>query len=319
MIRILGIETSCDETAAAVVENGRKVLSNIVYSQIDLHKMYGGVVPEVASRKHVEKINLVVERAIKNAGVPIDAVAVTVGPGLVGSLLVGVSYAKAYAYALGLPLIPINHLEGHIASNYIAFKELKPPFLALIISGGHSHFYKVLDYNKYQTLGLTRDDALGEAFDKVARMLELDYPGGPNLEILARKGKDIVELPLVLLEKDSLDFSFSGIKSATMKVKDKYKKEDIARSFEELASKIVKEKVKRAIDITGIKDIVIAGGVASNLRIRSYLDSIDANIMYPPIEYCTDNASMIASAAYYKYDSRSFDFLKLNAKARYPL
>lgn len=320
MAYILGIETSCDETAAAIVESGRRVLSNIVYSQIPIHRQYGGVVPEIASRKHVEVIRSVVEQAIEDSGISateLSGVAVTQGPGLVGPLLVGLSYAKAYSYGLGIPLLGVHHLDGHICANYLAFSDLAPPFLALIVSGGHSHFYQVSDYGQYQLLGGTRDDALGEAFDKVARMLGLGYPGGPEVEQLALDGQDRHDFPMALLEPDSLDFSFSGMKSAIHNYLQKYPetdRADVAHSFQERAFDVVVEKIERALVQTGAKTLVIAGGVASNQRLRQRLAHLDVDLRFPPLKYCTDNAAMIASSGYYMLQRGEQSSLELNAQ-----
>ncbi len=324
MTYILGIETSCDETSAAVVKDGRDVQSNIIYSQIPIHREFGGVVPEIASRNHIVKIQEIVDEAIRSAGIEkedLDAIAVTMGPGLIGSLLVGVNYAKAFSYALGIPLIGVNHLDGHISSNYIAFKELKPPFIALIVSGGHTHFYRVEDYGNYEEIGRTRDDALGEAFDKVARVLDLPYPGGPEIEKLAKNGVNNIDFPTVLLEKDSLDFSFSGIKSNVINFSrnNTFKKEDLACSFQECVFDIVKQKIIRASNQTGIKQIVVAGGVASNSRLREILDALDLDIKYPPLSLCTDNGAMIAASAYYKFLEKKYEDLTLNAVANFCL
>lgn len=323
MTYILGIETSCDETAAAVVKDGREVLSSVIYSQIEIHKLYGGVVPEIASRKHVEKIREVVEKAVADSGMDkhaLDAIAVTQGPGLVGPLLIGLSFAKAMSFALDKPLIGVHHLDGHICANYLAFAELEPPFLALILSGGHSHFYHVRDYAEYELLGSTRDDALGEAFDKVARVLDLPYPGGPHLEQLALQGKDRHLFPKALLEDSSLDFSFSGMKSAIRNhvqkhpLKDDEERADIAHSFQERAFDVVFEKIRRALEQTGERRIVIAGGVASNQRLRTRLQALNAEVLFPPLEYCTDNAAMIASSGYFLYKKGKRSELTLNAK-----
>ncbi len=324
MTYILGIETSCDETSAAVVKDGREVISNIIYSQIPIHREFGGVVPEIASRNHIIKIREIVDEAIKKANLKkedLDAVAVTMGPGLVGSLLVGVNYAKAFSYSLGIPLIGVNHLDGHISSNYIAFKDLEPPFVALIVSGGHTHFYHVKGYGDYEEIGRTRDDALGEAFDKVARVLDLKYPGGPEIEKLAKNGDNNIVFPIVLLEKDSLDFSFSGIKSNVINYSrnNTFKKEDLACSFQECVFEIVKQKIIRASNQTGMKKIVIAGGVAANSRLREVLDGLDLEIKYPPLSLCTDNGAMIAASAYYKYLQKDYEDLTLNAVSNFCL
>lgn len=324
---ILGIETSCDETAAALVEDGRILHSSVLHSQIPIHRPYGGVVPEIASRSHVERIQGVVQESLAQAGKDLkdlDAIGVTQGPGLIGPLLVGLSYAKGLSYALDKPLIAVHHLDGHVASNYLAFPELEPPFLALILSGGHSHFYLVEDYGVYQLLGGTRDDALGEAFDKVARIMDLPYPGGPEIEILAREGEFNYKLPRTMLEKDSLDFSFSGIKSAVMNLTYKLEmtdqvKRDLAHSFQETTFSIVRDKLALAMEQTGQKKIVVAGGVASNMRLRKVLDELDAKIYIPPLSICTDNGAMIAAAAYYKLLREDFAGLDLNASANLAL
>lgn len=323
---ILGIETSCDETAAAIVRDGREILSNVIYTQIPLHAPFGGVVPELASRNHMEKISPVVEEAFRQAGVKkeaIDAVAVTSGPGLVGPLIVGVSFAKALSFSLGIPLIGVHHLDGHIAANYLSFSDLEPPFLALILSGGHSHFYNVKAFGDYELLGATRDDALGEAFDKVARMLDLPYPGGPHLEKLALEGKPSFELPVTLLEEGSLDFSFSGIKSAVKMLIDKIdlekEKANVAASFQETVFSIVTEKIRRVLRLSEKKRIVIAGGVASNQRLRALLDELPAEVLYPPLSICTDNGAMIAAAGYYLYEQGKCSPLTLNARANLSL
>lgn len=324
---ILGIETSCDETAAALVEDGRILHSSVLHSQIPIHIPFGGVVPEIASRSHVERIEGIVKRALsqgKKTLDDVDALAVTQGPGLIGPLLVGLNYAKGLSYALKKPLVAIHHLDGHVASNYLAFPELEPPFLALILSGGHSHFYEVEDYGVYRALGGTRDDALGEAFDKVARILGLPYPGGPQVELLARKGEKSFKLPKTMLEKDSLDFSFSGIKSAVKNLSDKLEmsdrqRADLACSFQEMVFEIVRDKLALAMEKTGRRKLVIAGGVASNMRLREVLSELDAQLFIPPLSICTDNGAMIAAAGYYKYLRGDFAPLELNAQANLPL
>lgn len=325
MINILGIETSCDETAASIVQDGRTIKSNVVYSQMDIHKEYGGVVPEIASRKHVEVIKEVVEKALQEAGMKpeeLDGIAVTEGPGLVGPLLVGLSFAKAFSYALGKPLYGVNHLDGHICANFLAFEDLEPPFLALIVSGGHSHFYEVLGYGEYKALGGTRDDALGEAFDKVARLLSLPYPGGPNLERLAESGEVKYEFPMSMLEDDSLDFSFSGVKSAIRNFmqKEKITEEEfphVAASFQSNVINVVSEKIRRALKQTGHKKLIIAGGVASNKALRRRLDEMEMEVYYPPIHLCTDNAAMIASAGFFAHNRGKTASLELNAKPQH--
>ena len=324
---ILGIETSCDETAAALVENGRKVLSSVIHSQIDIHQPYGGVVPEIASRSHVERIDGVVARAIEEAGKSleeVDGIAVTQGPGLIGPLLVGLNYAKGLSYALNKPLYAIHHLDGHVAANYLAFAELEPPFLALILSGGHSHFYLAENYGEYKLLGGTRDDALGEAFDKVARILGLAYPGGPLVEEIAKKGEAVYALPKSMLEKGSLDFSFSGIKSAVKNLADKLEltekeKADLAASFQETVFSIVHDKLLAALEQTGQEKIIVAGGVASNQRLREVLENIPAEVFIPPLSICTDNGAMIGAAGYYKALKQEVAPLSLNATANLSL
>lgn len=333
-INILAIESSCDETAAAVVHNGRKVLSNIISSQIDLHKLYGGVVPEIASRKHIEKINQVIEEALKEAEVTlkdIDAVAVTYGPGLVGALLVGVAEAKAIAYAAGLPLVGVHHIEGHISANYIEHPELEPPFLCLVASGGHTHLVCVKDYGKYEILGRTRDDAAGEAYDKVARVLGLGYPGGPLIDRLSKKGDPhAVEFKRVFLEKDSFDFSFSGIKTGVLNYINSEKQAgrdidtaNVAASFQAAVLDVIVAKTMRAAVDMNKDKIVLAGGVASNSRLREMMkaecDKKGIKLYYPSPVLCTDNAAMIGCAAYYKYMAGQRDDLTLDAIPNLPL
>lgn len=325
---ILGIESSCDETAAAVVKNGREVLSNVINTQIDLHKKYGGVVPEIASRKHIDNICAVVEEALAAAGVTlddIDAVAVTYGPGLVGALLVGVSFAKAYAYAAGKPLVPVHHIKGHISANFIAHKELEPPFVCLVASGGHSHIVLAEDYTKFKILARTRDDAAGEAFDKIARVLGLGYPGGPLIDKLAREGNpDAVKFPRVRIDKDSLDFSFSGVKTAVINYLHKQEqlgmeinKADVAASFQAAVTDALVEHTVEAALGAASKTITIAGGVAANSQLRSKMTDTAAkygiSVLYPPPVLCTDNAAMIACAGYYSFLKGDFAELDLNA------
>lgn len=325
---ILGIESSCDETAAAVVKNGREVLSNVINTQIDLHKKYGGVVPEIASRKHIDNICAVVEEALAAAGVTlddIDAVAVTYGPGLVGALLVGVSFAKAYAYAAGKPLVPVHHIKGHISANFIAHKELEPPFVCLVASGGHSHIVLAEDYTKFKILARTRDDAAGEAFDKIARVLGLGYPGGPLIDKLAREGNpDAVKFPRVRIDKDSLDFSFSGVKTAVINYLHKQEqlgieinKADVAASFQAAVTDALVEHTVEAALGAASKIITIAGGVAANSQLRSKMTDTAAkygiSVLYPPPVLCTDNAAMIACTGYYSFLKGDFAELDLNA------
>lgn len=320
-ILILGIESSCDETSVSVVRNGREVLSNVINSQIDIHKEYGGVVPEIASRCHTEVINQITKQAVKEAGIElsdIDAIAVTQGPGLVGALLVGVSYAKGLSYVLKKPLIGTNHIEGHIAGNYLTYPDLKPPFLCLIISGGHTHLVKVSGYKEFEILGKTRDDAVGEAFDKVARVIDLGYPGGPKIDNLAKEGKVNIKLPLAHV--DGLDFSFSGIKTAVINMHHKdpnINKADLCASFENAVSEMLLANVNKAIEMYGFDKIVLAGGVSRNSYIRKkfdeYKESHNVEVYYPEPILCTDNAAMIASAGYYNYINGKESKLNMNA------
>lgn len=315
-ILILAIESSCDETAAAVVKNGREILSNIIYSQIDLHTLYGGVVPEIASRKHIEKINQVIEKALNEASVDleeIDAVGVTYGPGLVGALLVGVAEAKAIAYAAKKPLVGVHHIEGHIAANFIEHKELEPPFLCLVVSGGHTHLVRVKDYGKFDILGRTRDDAAGEAFDKVARAIGLGYPGGPKIDKVSKMGNpDAVSFPRAHVEDSPYDFSFSGVKSAVLNYingcrmrGEEYNQADVAASFQKAVTDVLVENAMHAVEEFGADRFAIAGGVASNSALRSAMENAcrkrNVKFYYPSPIYCTDNAAMIGVAAYYEY------------------
>ena len=320
-ILILGIESSCDETAAAVVKNGREVLSNVISSQIAIHEKFGGVVPEIASRNHVEAISNVVNKALKDANVTlddIDAIACTYGPGLVGALLVGVSYAKALAYASGKPLIGTNHIEGHIAANYITHKDLKPPFLAFVISGGHTHLVHIKDYKEFEIIGKTRDDAIGEAFDKVARVIGLGYPGGPKIDKLAKEGKANIKLPETHFE--NLDFSFSGIKTAVINLNHKnpdLNKADLAASFEKAVTDVIVENSIKGCEQLGLKTIALAGGVSANSYIRGRFLELEQThgikVYYPDMILCTDNAAMIASAGYYNFINGITSELDLNA------
>lgn len=327
-ILILAIETSCDETSAAVVRNGRQALSNIISSQIDIHKKFGGVVPEVASRKHLENISPVIDEALREAGVTLkelDAVAVTYGPGLVGALLIGLSTAKAIAYSNKLPFLGINHIEGHIAANYIGNRELEPPFTCLVASGGHSHIVNVTGYNSYEIMGRTRDDAAGEAFDKIARALGLGYPGGPLIDKLAISGnRDAIHFPRAYLSEDSYDFSFSGLKSAVLNYLNSLKMRgeeintaDIAASFQEAVTDVLSAKLIRAATDKKSKYAVLAGGVASNSRLRELLTQRGAEagikVLYPAPILCTDNAAMIGCAAYYRYINGTRSDFTLNA------
>lgn len=315
-VLILAIESSCDETAAAVVRNGREVLSNIISSQIALHTLYGGVVPEIASRKHIEKINQVIEEALSQAGVTlddIDAIGVTYGPGLVGALLVGVAAAKAISYAKKIPLVGVHHIEGHISANYIENKELEPPFLCLVVSGGHTHLVKVADYGQYEILGKTRDDAAGEAFDKVARAIGLGYPGGPKIESASRQGNpDAISFPKAKVADNPYDFSFSGVKSAVLnyingcKMKNiEIVPEDIAASFQKAVVDVLVAHAMHAANEFHVDKFAIAGGVASNGVLRESMREAckkrGITFYYPSPVLCTDNAAMIGAAAYYEY------------------
>ena len=313
---ILAIESSCDETAAAVIKNGREVLSNVISSQIELHKLYGGVVPEIASRKHIEKINQVIEEALEEAGVTLDdldAIGVTYGPGLVGALLVGVAEAKAIAYAKGLPLVGVHHIEGHISANYIENKELEPPFICLVVSGGHTHLVCVKDYGEYEILGRTRDDAAGEAFDKVARAIGLGYPGGPKIEKISKEGDaNAITFPRARIADAEYDFSFSGVKSAVLnyingcKMKEEeFNPADIAASFQKAVTDVLVENAMKAVKEHGLNKFAIAGGVASNGTLREAMreacEKTGVEFYYPSPIYCTDNAAMIGVAAYYEF------------------
>ena len=327
-VTLLAIESSCDETAAAIVVNGRKVLSNIISSQIDIHKLYGGVVPEIASRKHIEQINQVIEQAFQEANMTlqdIDGICVTYGPGLVGALLVGVGTAKAISYASGKPLIGIHHIEGHISANYICHPDLEPPFLCLVVSGGHSHLVLVKDYGDYEIIGRTRDDAAGEAFDKVARAIGLGYPGGPKIDALAPTGdKNAIAFPRASVENAPYDFSFSGVKSAVLnyingcKMKgEEYSQADIAASFQEAVVDVLVEHTMLAAKNYKIPKIAMAGGVASNKGLREKMkmecEKRNYSLYYPEPIFCTDNAAMIGAAGYYEYIKGVRSGLDLNA------
>lgn len=315
-IVILGIESSCDETAASVVRNGREVLSNVISSQIALHTLYGGVVPEIASRKHIEKINVVIEEALAEAHMTlddIDAIGVTYGPGLVGALLVGVSEAKAIAYAKNLPLIGVHHIEGHISANYIENKDLEPPFACLVVSGGHTHLVIVKDYGKYEIVGRTRDDAAGEAFDKVARAIGLGYPGGPKIDKVSKEGNpNAIAFPRAKVADSAYDFSFSGLKSAVLNYLNGCKMKnipivqaDVAASFQKAVVDVLVEHAMHAVEEYGFKKFAIAGGVASNSALRSAMEEAckkrGVAFYHPSPILCTDNAAMIGAAAYYEY------------------
>ncbi|WP_070042056.1 tRNA (adenosine(37)-N6)-threonylcarbamoyltransferase complex transferase subunit TsaD [Robinsoniella peoriensis] len=325
---ILAIESSCDETAASVVKNGREVLSNIISSQIELHKLYGGVVPEIASRKHIEKINQVIEEALEEAEMTLDdmdAIGVTYGPGLVGALLVGVAEAKAISYAKKLPLVGVHHIEGHISANYIENLDLEPPFICLVVSGGHTHLVVVKDYGKYEIIGRTRDDAAGEAFDKVARAIGLGYPGGPKIDKLSKEGNpDAIKFPKAHVADAPYDFSFSGLKSSVLNYINgcKMKNEtiieaDVAASFQKAVTEVLVEHAMMAVKEYGYDKFAIAGGVASNTTLRRAMEEACRNngiqFYHPSPVFCTDNAAMIGVAAYYEFIQGTRHGLDLNA------
>ena len=327
-IVLLAIESSCDETAASVVRNGREVLSNVIYSQIDLHTLYGGVVPEIASRKHIEKINQVIEQALKEAGMTLrqmGGIAVTYGPGLVGPLLVGVSAAKAISFATGIPLIGVHHIEGHISANFIENKELEPPFVCLVVSGGHSHLVIVKDYGEYEIIGRTRDDAAGEAFDKVARAIGLGYPGGPKIDKLSREGNpDAIHFPRAKVEDNPYDFSFSGLKSAVLNYLNscemkgiEVNRADVAASFQKAVIDVLVEHALEAVKEYGFDKFAIAGGVASNQSLRNAFEKECSKrkiqFYHPSPIFCTDNAAMIGVAGYYEFIKGIRSGLDLNA------
>lgn len=319
-ILVLGIESSCDETSAAVVKNGREVLSNVINSQIKIHEKFGGVVPEIASRSHTEVINQVVKQALKEANVKledIDVITPTYGPGLVGALLVGVSYAKGLSLATNKPLVGVNHIEGHIAANYITYEELKPPFICLVISGGHTHLIHIKSYKEFEILGKTKDDAVGEAFDKVARVIGLGYPGGPKVDNMAKKGEPNIKLPKT--HTDNLNFSFSGIKTAILNMYHKnpdINKPDLCASFEKYVAEVLVKNSLEALKQTNLNKIALAGGVSANSYIRAEfakLEEMGIKVYYPELKLCTDNAAMIASAGYYNYINGKKSDLTLNA------
>lgn len=333
-MKILAIETSCDETAAAVVEDGRKVISSVVHSQIKTHALYGGVVPEIASRQHIESITSLVEQALSEAKLDkeeIDAIAVTYAPGLIGALLVGVGFAKAAAIGLNKPLIPVHHIRGHIAANYIAYPELKPPFLCLVVSGGHTLIVDVRDYTEFEILGSTCDDAAGEAFDKCARVLGLPYPGGVELDKLAKSGdKNAYKLPRAKVLGNELDMSFSGLKTAVINLvhNSEQKGEEIDRaslaaSFSAAVSDTLISRTRQALEITGYKKLAVAGGVAANSFLRGELEKLadekKLELYLPPLSLCGDNAAMIGAQGYYEYQKGITAGADLNAYATMPI
>ena len=327
-IYILAIESSCDETAAAVVKNGRTVLSNVISSQIALHTLYGGVVPELASRKHIEKINQVITQALTDADMTLDdmdAIAVTYGPGLVGALLVGVAEAKAIAYAKKMPLVGVHHIEGHICANFIENKELEPPFICLVVSGGHTHLVVVEDYGKYKILGRTRDDAAGEAFDKVARAIGLGYPGGPKIDKISKEGNpEAITFPRAKVGDSEYDFSFSGLKSSVLNYLnscqmkgEEINRADVAASFQKAVTDVLVQNAMHGVKAYGLNKLAIAGGVASNSALRAAMkEACEKNgveFYYPSPIFCTDNAAMIGVAGYYEYMAGVRSGLDLNA------
>ena len=320
-MKVLAVESSCDETSVAVVEDGRKVYSNVIASQIDTHKKFGGVVPEIASRQHVEAINTVLKEGLDEAGVDlkdIDIIAATKGPGLIGALLVGLSAGKTLALAANKPFVGVNHIVGHVCANYISFKDLEPPFIGLIISGGHTYLIEVKDYVDFTLHGRTVDDAVGEAFDKVARSMGIGYPGGPIVDKLAKGGKETIDFPRVMIKEDNYNFSFSGLKTAVLNYLNSTKLrgeeiviEDVCKSFQEAVVDVLLEKSFRLAREKSMDKIVLCGGVSANSRIREAFeekgDKENIKIFYPELKLCTDNAAMIASAAYYEYMAGNLD------------
>lgn len=333
-MKILGIESSCDETAAAVVEDGRKVLSNVIASQVEEHKIYGGVVPEIASRRHTEAICGVVEKALSDAGCTIndiDAIAVTYAPGLIGALLVGVNYAKGLSYSTGIPLVPVHHLRGHIAANYISYETIKPPFISLVVSGGHSHIINVKDYTDFEIIGRTRDDAAGEAMDKAARTVGLPYPGGVNLDKISVNGdENKYKFPVPKVADSKYDFSFSGLKTFAVNLVhnasqkgEEVKAEDLGASFIKAVTDLLVSHTMEAVSDFGAEKIVLAGGVSANSRLRRVMEekcrSKGVELYKPELKYCGDNAAMIASQGYYEFLAGKRADLTLNAVASMPI
>jgi N6-L-threonylcarbamoyladenine synthase len=330
----LGIESSCDETAIAVVAEGRELLSNVISSQIDIHTKFGGVVPEIASRHHLENINTVLEQALSEAGVTladVDLIGVTNGPGLIGAVVIGVATAKALSFATGIPLVGVNHMHGHVSANYLQYPDLEPPFLALIVSGGHTNLVQVTDYNQCKILGGTRDDAVGEAYDKVARVIGLGYPGGPKVDRTARDGDpEAVHFKRVMLEEGSLDFSFSGLKTQALNYINREKMAgrelnipDICAGFQQSIIDVLVAKAMMAVERMGAERLVLAGGVGANSALRSALQQActaqGIQLYAPEPVLCTDNGAMIAVAAYYKYRMEGADDLHMDAFANLPL
>lgn len=332
-MKILAFESSCDETSCAVIEDGRRILSDVISSQVPIHRKFGGVVPEIASRHHIEDVLPVAEEALSQAGCrwqDLDAVAVTQGPGLVGALLVGVAAAKAAAWALGKPLIAVNHMEGHIFANLLQYPDLEPPFLALVVSGGHTMLVVVRDYNTFELLGQTRDDAAGEAFDKIARVMGYPYPGGPHIDRLAKEGNpEAVHFPMAMAKEHNFDFSFSGLKSAVINYlhtaemkKQPVVKEDVAASFQKAVVDVLTAKAMAALEKTGLRTLVLAGGVAANSDLRASLEAAcgarGVRLCRPDPILCTDNGAMIGCRAYYMAQAGDFAPMTLNADPRLP-
>lgn len=332
-MKILAFESSCDETSCAVIEDGRRILSDVISSQVPIHRKFGGVVPEIASRHHIEDVLPVAEEALREAHCrweDLDAVAVTQGPGLVGALLVGVAAAKAAAWALGKPLIAVNHMEGHIFANLLQYPDLEPPFLALVVSGGHTMLVVVRDYNTFELLGQTRDDAAGEAFDKIARVMGYPYPGGPHIDRLAKEGDpEAVHFPMAMAKEHNFDFSFSGLKSAVINYlhtaemkKQPVMKEDVAASFQKAVVDVLTAKAMAALEKTGLRTLVLAGGVAANSGLRASLEAAcgarGVRLCRPDPVLCTDNGAMIGCRAYYMAQAGDFAPMTLNADPRLP-